>query len=133
MDGMNSEEEVTAKDYANDVYDATGELGREIPGNCPAPIAYSILGNLKNSSGHMLEHVLDKLVDGLEQSLIDFDVYDTKREAAVSVATAKLHLERAAGYSKLIAQNLEAAQTAINSQGWREPGDQGYREPEDRE
>jgi hypothetical protein len=132
MDGMKSEEEYTAKDYANNAYDAMRELGREIPDNCPAPMAYSIIGNVKSAGGYFLSHVLEKMAGGLTLSLTDFDVYDSKREPAESVAAANRHLNRAAELARQIAAELESAQTAINSQGYREPGDRGYREPEDR-
>jgi hypothetical protein len=120
------------KATADSAYNVMHELGRDVPYSCPAPTVYSVLGNLKNSAGWFTAHAADTLAGGLRRSLEDFDVYDHKREPAESVEMACGHLERAANLARQLAAELEQAQTAINSQGYRSPGDHDYREPEDR-
>ena len=126
---MTTEEEPTVQSLANDSYDAVKELGRAIPFNCPAPMAYSVIGNVKHTGGYLMAHVLDKLEEGLSRSLIDFDVYDNGGDPAENVAKANVHLKRAADLARQIASELEEAQSAINQQGYRTPGDRDYKAP----
>jgi hypothetical protein len=130
---IEEEEPRTIRDDANDVYNAMRAITSNLEVIHPAPTVYSILGNLKLASGDMLERVLDVLGDGLSESLIRYDVYeDDGSDPAASVAEAKQHMARAADLARQIYGELSSAQSALNSQGYRTPGDVGYRKPEDR-
>lgn len=105
--------------HAGDAYEALRAIAH-IASDYPAPLAYSMLGNLKNV-GYALDTVLGKIAYGLEASLERYDVYDSEgKDPAHSVATANQHLKRAAELAQQLAQELEAAQTAINTQGYRD-------------
>ena len=135
---MTEEEPRTVRDEANDAYDVMHAVGRAVPYSCPAPTVYAVVGNLKSAGGYFLAHALDSMADGLGRSLGDHDVYEDARadgqviDPAESAAVAQGHLRRAAQLARQVATEMEAAQTAINRQGYRTPGDVGYRKPEDR-
>lgn len=83
----------------------------------PAPVAYSVLGNLTGVAG-MLPQLLEQLASGLERSLTEFDVYDHKREPAESVAAAQEALRTGRALASQLSDALSRAQVEINSQGW---------------
>jgi hypothetical protein len=129
----NVEREQPVKDAANKLYTLAQEVHEELPYNVTAPTVYSLLGNLKLSSGHYLRDMLNDMADGLSRSLIDFDNYaDDKSNPADAVKKANEHIKNAAYLAGQLAIQLEAAQTAVNKIGYKEPGDPGYRKPEDR-
>jgi len=129
----NVEREMPVKDAANEVYNATQAMHGELPHNVTAPTVYSIVGNLKLSSGYYLRDFLTDMADGLSRSLIDFDNYaDDKSNPADAVKKANQHINNAARLAEQMAKELEEAQTAVNKIGYREPGDPHYRKPEDR-
>lgn len=86
----------------------------------PAPEVYSILGNLKLAAGYSLQQALGQIATGLSNSPRDYDVYDNNRPPEESIDTAVGYLKAAQEHAGKIARLLEAAQTAINSQGYRE-------------
>lgn len=129
----NVEREQPVKDAANEVYNKTQAMHEELPHNVTAPTVYSIVGNLKLSSGYYLRDFLTDMADGLGRSLIDFDNYaDDGSNPADAVTKANGHINNAARLATQIAKELEDAQSAINKIGYREPGDPRYRKPEDR-
>lgn len=87
-------------------------------GPIPAPVVYDVLGNLKGI-GHMLPQALTQLGDGLLRSLDEFDVYDNKGDARTNATNAVQLLMAAAEHAEALGAALEAAQGAINSQGYR--------------
>lgn len=91
-------------------------------GAIPAPVVYEVLGNLKGV-GHMLPQALSQLGTGLTASLEAFDVYDHKGDPADNVTQARAYLLEAAEKSRELGELLEAAQGAINSQGYHGPSD----------
>lgn len=89
-------------------------------GAVPAPVAYDVLGNLKTAGGYGMQQALKQLAAQLTLSLEKYDVYDAEgKNPAESVATATVALEQAASHAQQIGLLLEAAQTAINTQGYR--------------
>lgn len=84
----------------------------------PAPVAYRALGDLAQAAS-ILPQLTEQLGEGLVRSLEHFDVYDDKREPALSVQVAAEHLATAAVEALRLAASLSAAQTALNSQGYR--------------
>lgn len=117
---MNDENSLpTVVQHADDAYEALRAIAHTAS-DYPAPLAYNMLGNLKNV-GYALDSVLGKIGYGLEASLERYDVYDAEgKNPAQSVTTANQHLKRAAELSQQLAQELEAAQTAINTQGYHD-------------
>jgi hypothetical protein len=92
-------------------------------GAMPAPLVYDILGNLKNV-GHRLPQALEQIAAGLEQSLTEYDLYDGPgKTPADSVAAAAVRLRLAARLAGELGRELDAAQEAINEQGYRIPED----------
>lgn len=87
-------------------------------GPIPAPTVYRVLGELKGI-GHLLPHGCAQLARGLEESLDVLDVYDHRRDPAVSVAEAVLLLNQALRTATELGSLLEAAQSAIAEQGYR--------------
>jgi hypothetical protein len=133
MNSTEPEEPRTVVDDANDAYDAVRAICHSLPYNAPAPLVYSVLGNLKHAGGHDLSEAITKMVAGLSRSLIDFDNYmDDRSDPAAAVQKAKHHLLNAVNLASKVGAELESAQSAINGQGYRTPGDPGYRAPEDR-
>ena len=108
--------------HADDAYEAIRAINHlTLGGSTPAPLVYSILGNLKGV-GHMLPQALTQLAAGLSRSLVTHDVYeDDGRDPVQSVATATDHLTRAAELAAQIGVELERAQSAISGQGYRQP------------
>lgn len=88
----------------------------------PAPVAYSVLGNLAGLA-EMLPQLFRQLANGLQTSLDNFDVYDSKQDPQVSVIEAGTHLENAVAHAQRMAEALAAAQVAINSQGYNDLDD----------
>jgi hypothetical protein len=83
----------------------------------PAPIVYDVLGNLKGI-GHMLPQALRQLSAGRAASLGEFDVYDRNGDPAESIAKARAAMTAAAEHAEQLGALLEAAQSAVNSQGY---------------
>lgn len=88
----------------------------------PAPVAYTVLGNLSGMA-EMLPQLFRQLANGLQTSLDNFDVYDHKQDPQVSAIEAGTHLENAVAHAQRLADELSAAQVAINSQGYNTPDD----------
>ncbi|MBK8463499.1 MAG: hypothetical protein IPL36_10825 [Nigerium sp.] len=88
----------------------------------PAPTLHQVLGDLKGV-GHLLPQALEQLARGLRASLVEFEVYDHRREPGESVAEAIGLLCRAARKAADLGQLLEDAQAAISEQGYRAPDD----------
>jgi hypothetical protein len=112
-----SEDTPAVVQHADTAHEAIRSINHLTRGTVPAPLAYSILGNLKNV-GHLLPQALGQIGAGLERSLTEYDVYDRDREPAESVALAQDYLEQAATKAAEMGQLLEKAQSAINSQGY---------------
>lgn len=86
----------------------------------PAPVVYDVLGELKGV-GHLLPQALDQLGAGLKRSLDEFDVYDNSNHAASeTVEQAKGLLMQAADHARMLGEALEAAQSILADQGYRE-------------
>lgn len=118
-------------DVANDAREATEQIARAANGNSirvlPAPAVYELLGNVKVILWHLRE-AAEYLPRGLAHSLSDgaIEVYDRDpgtgepRDAAVQVQIASDELAELVASLTAAARAAEAAQTAINSQGYRE-------------
>ena len=114
---------------ATEACDATQEYARAANGNrghvIPGATAYDLLGNTKALLWHLGE-VIDYLPQGLQASLRDdrIRVYDrdpytgADRDPATQVALATDHLRQLRQLVGEAAAVAEAAQTALNSQGW---------------
>lgn len=127
------EEARTVKDDANDAYNAVRAICHHLPVNSSGPTVYDLTGNLKLAAGYIMRDALAGMVSGLSRSLIDLDYYmDDKSDPSVAVAKANVHLEKAAALAAQLGDELSAAQSAVARLGYREPGDPGYRKPEDR-
>jgi len=90
----------------------------------PAPVAYSVLGNLAGIA-YMLPQLTQQLAGGLEESLNSFDVYDNNGDPATSVALAGAELAQAGRLARELADALSAAQATIAQQGYNDPADAG--------
>jgi hypothetical protein len=88
-------------------------------GAIPAPVAYSVLGNISGAA-HMIIQLCEQLGRGLEKSLTEFDVYDRKGDPGESVAAAVAALQVARAHARSLGEALDAAQVAINSQGYND-------------
>ncbi|WP_020393448.1 hypothetical protein [Kribbella catacumbae] len=108
--------------HADDAYEAVRALNHGTFRTIPAPLAYSLLGNL-NNVGYGISQLTEQIATGLEGSLTEYDVYDNNRDPAESVATAASLLRSAAVHAKEIGRLLSEAQTAINLQGYNIKGD----------
>lgn len=105
---------------ADEIYENLRALAHLTANVNPAPVVYSVLGNIK-AIGHMLPQSLAQMSAGLGRSLNDFDVYeDDGSDPVASVAEAVDHLTRAAALAAELGAELSKAQTAINKQGYRE-------------
>ena len=116
---------------AAEACDATQEYARAANGHCgrviPGATAYDLLGNTKALLWHLGE-VVDYLPQGLQASLRDdrIRVYDrdpdtgADRDPGIQVARAVDHLRRLRQLVGEAATVAEAAQTALNSQGWNQ-------------
>lgn len=85
----------------------------------PAPVIYALVGNLKSAGGYTLAEALQNLANGLQASLKTHDVYDDGGDAAANADQAAAELKAAARLAEQIGRHLDAAQTAINRQGYR--------------
>lgn len=93
------------------------------PHAIPAPVVYDVLGELKGV-GHLLPQALDQLGSGLKRSLGEFDVYDNSdRTPSETVEHAQALLVQAADHARLLGEALEAAQSIVADQGYREVTD----------
>jgi hypothetical protein len=117
-----SDTERIVKD-AEDAYNAVRALNHHtLCGALPAPAVYAVLGNLKLLG---LAQALDQLGRGLAESLAAYRVYeDDGSDPAQSVALAGARLAEAAVHAAQLAALLEAAQCAINRQGYRTDRDE---------
>lgn len=95
-----------------------------VAGPIPAPTLYRILGGL-TGVGRQLPQVLAQLARGLEESLRALNVYDMRRDPCESVTEAVLLLNQALRTAVQLGELLEAAQTAINAQGYQAETDPG--------
>lgn len=85
----------------------------------PAPVLYDVLGNLKGV-GHRMPQVLAQLADGLQRCLDEDRVYDRDGDPATNVELARDHLAATADAARTLGAELEAAQSAIASQGYQD-------------
>jgi len=108
--------------YADDAYEAIRALNHGTYRTIPAPLAYSVLGNLQGA-GFGLAQLAGHLAGGLRESLTTYDVYDNNRDPKTSVAMAAEALRQAAEHARRTAELLAAAQLAINAQGYNLPDD----------
>lgn len=83
----------------------------------PAPTTYKVLGEIRVGA-QRLPQLCAQLADGLARSLDDFEVYDDAREPGVSVDDARAHLLVAAEHLQRAGEAFDAAQSAINQQGY---------------
>lgn len=109
--------------YADDAYEAIRALNHGTYRTIPAPLAYSLLGNLR-SLGAALSQLADQIDAGLRSSLTTYDVYDNDRDPAASVELAGLDLTRAASQANDMAWRFGHAQQAIAAQGYHLPDDE---------
>lgn len=108
--------------HADDAYEAIRALNHGTYSTIPAPLAYSLLGNLR-SLGVALSQLADQIDAGLRSSLTTHDVYDNDRDPAASVELAGLDLTRAASQANDMAWRFGRAQQAIAAQGYRTGND----------
>lgn len=116
---MLSDETVQAADDAYEAVRAFNHLTIN-RSSLPAPEVYRILGNLKLGAGYSLEQALNQIAAGLANSTKEYDVYDNNRDPEESIDLAVGYLKAAAVHAAKIGPLLEAAQTAINLQGYRD-------------
>jgi hypothetical protein len=110
---------------AIDAYDAVRAINHLALGAIPAPVAYDVLGNLK-CVGHMLPQAFHQIGHGLIKSLCEYDVYDDCSDPAMNVHLACSYLAEASQKAAEMGRLLEAAQSAISRQGYRNPiGERG--------
>jgi hypothetical protein len=104
--------------HAETAYEAIRAINHLPFRSVPAPLLYDVLGNLKGV-GHLLPQALTQLGKGLAASLSAYDVYDgAGKDPAASVARARAYLAEAAARAADLGLLLEAAQGAINEQGY---------------
>src|SRR4051794_32030193 len=65
--------------HADNAYQAIRALNHQTYRSIPAPLAYSMLGNLR-SLGVALSQLADQIDAGLRSSLITYDLYDDNRD-----------------------------------------------------
>jgi hypothetical protein len=111
---------------ADDAYEAIRALNHGTRRTIPAPLAYSLLGNLR-CLGVALSQLADQIDAGLRSSLTTYDVYDEDRDPATSVELAGLDLTRAASHANDMAWRFGRAQQAIAAQGYRSDDDEEER------
>lgn len=114
-----SEQTHPLAEYAEEVYQATRSMCHEPAGALPAPTLYEILGSLY-AGAHALPQALDQMAYGLKRSLTEYEVteYDEGKNPTESVLKATGHLSRAGELAAELGRELEAAQLAINGQGY---------------
>ena len=116
---------------ADAAYEAIRTLNHGTYRTIPAPLAYSLLGNLAGA-GHGLAQLLGQINTGLSKSLTEYDVYDRNRDPAESVDMTAEALDSAAELAAQLGELLSTAQGAINLQGYNLPTDQvGHRDTEE--
>lgn len=116
---MTDEKTPAIVQHADDAYESIRAINHLWHVSIPAPLAYQVLGNLKNV-GHQLPQVLQSLADGLGRSLDTHDVReDDGTDPAANVQIASDHLALAARLAAELGQELEKAQSAIAGQGHR--------------
>ena len=93
---------------------AVTELTRGRP--VPAILLTHLLGNLQ-CVARTLPQLFGQLGDGLQESLHVHDVFDREGDAEQNVINARAYLVEAAELAREIADQLEAAQSAIALQG----------------
>ncbi|TCN39828.1 hypothetical protein EV644_10386 [Kribbella orskensis] len=108
--------------HAADAYEAIRALNHGTYRTIPAPLAYSLLGNLR-SLGVALSQLADQIDAGLRSSLTTHDVYDDNRDPAASVELADEALNKAADHANDMAWLFGRAQEAIAWQGYRTDND----------
>ena len=126
---------VTATDMADHAQQAIRALNHDTTRRTVAANeAYAILDSLKDVA-HALPQTLDQLSAGLQQSLAEYDVYETTGgDPDVVVAYARTLLEQAAATVALVGQHLEEAQSVLAYQAYRpnasaNPGDTSGQAP----
>ncbi|MHA7174832.1 hypothetical protein ACX80B_17390 [Arthrobacter monumenti] len=120
---MSDDETPAVVQRADDAYEAVRAINHLTINarSLPAPLVYSILGNLK-MLGHSLPQTCTQIASGLGRSLETHDVYeDEGGDPVQSIATATDHLTRAAQLAAQLGEELAQAQSAINRQGYNEP------------
>ena len=125
-DRMTNEERLVQ--HADDAYEAIRALNHGTYRTIPAPLAYSLLGNLR-SLGVALSQLADQIGAGLRSSLTKHDVYDDNRDPAASVEMASEALKNAADHANDMAWRFGRAQEAIAWQGYHLP-DEDYDDEE---
>lgn len=113
--------------HADAAYDSIRAVAHTVPRVLRAPIAYEILGNLK-LIGQVAPDAFTRIAAGLDRALTEFEMYeDDGGDPDERVGIAVQHLMRAAAYATRVRDELEAAQSAIAHQGYRNTGSDGAR------
>ncbi len=119
------------RDAATQACNASQDFARAANGNIiPAPTAYDLLGNIKVLL-HNVQEITDHTPRGLAASLNDprIEIYDRndftgeQREPAEQVAVVIEQLRALTAALAAAATHAEAAQSAINSQGYKTKGE----------
>jgi predicted Zn-ribbon and HTH transcriptional regulator len=113
---MNSEAMVTE---ADGIYEAFRMLNHAtITNNAPAPLVYDLTGNLKAATWGYRQ-LCEQLGRGVVGSLTEYEVYDNSdRTPEESAELCRAHLLRAATLLEQVGREIEAAQSAVNQQGY---------------
>ena len=126
------------REVADRFCDATHALARVANGNAgrvfPGPTAYDLLGDLGSALGYLAE-VVEFLPQGVQNSLTDgrITVYDEvfwsgeKRDPAAQAAIAANHLAELLEHLRAAGLAADAAQVALNGQGYRTPSEEALR------
>ena len=113
-------EQLPVVDDADEAYEIIKSIARRTSsGSIPAPVIYALVGNLKSAGGYTLAEALQNMAKGLQASLTTHDVYDDDGDAAANADQAAAEIKAAAKLAEQIGRHLDAAQTAINRQGYR--------------
>ncbi|OMH37108.1 hypothetical protein [Tersicoccus sp. Bi-70] len=108
-------------EHAEAAYEAIRSICHDVPAAVPAPHLYRVLGDLKNAAGYTQAEALGKLASALERSLSEYDVYeDDGADPKLRVKSAVKAMRLAAEHASKVGEALDAAQTAINRQGYRD-------------
>lgn len=102
---------------AQDLADAVRMLSLDTRNTIAAPMAWDVLDHVRPAS-HNLGQLANRIAAGLRESLTEYDVFeeDEGRDPVTSIDEAEQHLKRAAELARQLADELKAAQTAINGQ-----------------
>jgi hypothetical protein len=107
-------------DDADEAYEIIKSIARRTyGGSIPAPVIYALVGNLKSAGGYTLAEALANMARGLQASLTTHDVYDDDGDPTANADQAAAELRAAAKLAEQIGRHLDAAQSAINRQGYR--------------